>query len=523
LDTDGYQAGPAITGLADGAYLIAWTSGSEVYAQRFGASGQRLGSEFRVNTYTNNDQGGADVAKLEDGGFVITWASVGQDGSGAGVYAQRYNAAGMAVGDEVQVNTTTGSDQSGAAVTALADGGYAITWSYDDQWTNGGIYAQVFDASGARVAGEQRISTTSDRGHNDATIAALANGSFVVAWGYIGDQTGVFARQFNPVASSVGDGGNNSLTGTTARDFIDGGAGNDQIAGLSGDDTLSGDAGTDRLFGGTGHDYLSADQAVSFDNGATVDELYGGAGNDFLFSGFGDIVDGGDGYDTVGLSYVGASAGITGDTAILHKGQPLVAGGGTFVSIERFSDIAMTQFDDKMVIGDQHDPATVRGWNGNDHLIGQEVSITMYGGNGDDLLVGGRGDDELIGENGDDLLIGFHGIDLLFGGEGFDRFIFVNLDFKDRIVDFQRSADKIDLSDLDANTLVSGDQAFTFIGGAAFSGIAGELRFFTGDKDGLFTGYFIGGDVNGDQAADFTVEVGITLSGNQLSSSDFIL
>jgi hypothetical protein len=74
------------------------------------------------------------------------------------------------------------------------------------------------------------------------------------------------------------------------------------------------------------------------------------------------IVDGGDGFDTVALSYVGATHGINGDTSILHKGLPLVEGAGTFTNVERFSDIALTAFDDKMVIGDQFEPAVVRSW-----------------------------------------------------------------------------------------------------------------------------------------------------------------
>jgi Ca2+-binding RTX toxin-like protein len=301
-----------------------------------------------------------------------------------------------------------------------------------------------------------------------------------------------------------------------------GGAGNDilDVSGLPAIGiTISGDAGWDILRGGGGDDHLSAGAEISFDVGTEVDHLFGGAGNDFLFSGFGDIVDGGQGFDTVGLSYVGASAGITGDTAILHRGEPLVPGGGTFNSIERFSDIALTNFDDRMVIGDQKDSATVRAWNGNDHLIGQEMSITMYGGNGNDFLVGSTSFDVLYGEKGDDTLIGFLGADLLYGGEGSDRFIFNTLDLLDRVMDFERGTDKIDVSDLDANTAVAGNQAFTFIGDAAFSGAAGELRAYAGANNS----YFIAGDVNGDRTADIMVQVDITLSGTQLTASDMLL
>jgi Ca2+-binding RTX toxin-like protein len=125
----------------------------------------------------------------------------------------------------------------------------------------------------------------------------------------------------------------------------------------------------------------------------------------------------------------------------------------------------------------------------------------------------------LYGEKGDDTLIGFLGADLLYGGEGSDRFIFNTLDLLDRVMDFERGTDKIDVSDLDANTAVTGNQAFTFIGDAAFSGAAGELRAYAGANNS----YFIAGDINGDRAADIMVQVDITLSGTQLTASDMLL
>jgi Ca2+-binding RTX toxin-like protein len=299
-----------------------------------------------------------------------------------------------------------------------------------------------------------------------------------------------------------------------------GGSGNDKIVGNGANNALTGGAGADVLFGGSGDDILSADRHFGFDNGTTVDEIYGGPGNDMIFSGYGDIVDGGDGFDTVGLSYVGASTGITGDTAILHKGVALVPGGGTFLRVERFSDIALTQYNDKMVIGDQADPATVRSWDGDDHLVGQEMSITMYGGNGNDLLVGGTSDDILLGENGDDKLIGYFGVDQLWGGEGSDVFYFVNFDLSDRILDFQVGIDRIDVTSIDANSLVSGDQEFTFIGAASFSGVAGQLRTYWDNN-----AYFIAGDVDGDRSADLLIRVDMVnaASSSQLNSVDFLL
>jgi Ca2+-binding RTX toxin-like protein len=96
----------------------------------------------------------------------------------------------------------------------------------------------------------------------------------------------------------------------------------------------------------------------------------------------------------------------------------------------------------------------------------------------------------------------------LWGGPGADRFDFNALDesprsARDSIRDFSRAeGDRIDLTDIDANSLAAGDQAFHFIGTAAFGGVAGELRYvFNGAVATVF------GDVNGDGSADLAIEV----------------
>ena len=108
------------------------------------------------------------------------------------------------------------------------------------------------------------------------------------------------------------------------------------------------------------------------------------------------------------------------------------------------------------------------------------------------------------------------GDDALSGGTGADTFRFSELEFKDRIADFSRADDdKINLSGIDANSVAAGDQAFTFIAGAAFSNVAGQLRFVT--VSGTTA---ISGDVNGDGQADFTINL---TNGASLIVTDFVL
>ena len=107
-----------MTALAGGGFVVTWTSdgqdgsGYGIYGQRYAPDGTAVGSEFRVNTFTANNQHWSSVTALAGGGFVVTWTSLGQDGSGYGIYGQRYAADGTAVGSEFRVNTFTTDHQS---------------------------------------------------------------------------------------------------------------------------------------------------------------------------------------------------------------------------------------------------------------------------------------------------------------------------------------------------------------------------------------------------------------------------
>jgi Ca2+-binding RTX toxin-like protein len=141
-----------------------------------------------------------------------------------------------------------------------------------------------------------------------------------------------------------------------------------------------------------------------------------------------------------------------------------------------------------------------------------DLRIMQSALSGHDQVTGGRYDDHLSGFNGNDVLIGGRGADWLSGGKGADRFVFKSVAESrgynnDYITDFSRSqGDRIDLSKIDAKT-GAGNNAFTFIGTAEFSGQKGELRYdvVEGEDDYGRVSYtsYIEADVNGDGAADF--------------------
>ena len=147
---------------------------------------------------------------------------------------------------------------------------------------------------------------------------------------------------------------------------------------------------------------------------------------------------------------------------------------------------------------------------GNDSLTGNQAGNRLIGGDGNDTLRGGGGNDRLEGDAGADIFV--------FGSPGESHHYAVRSDGKklvpDQLTDFTSGTDKIDLSLIDANRTTAGDDAFSWIGANAFSGIAGQLR-----AEVLGGQVHILGDVDGDGRADLH----IIASGTQILVSDFIL
>ena len=199
-----------------------------VYGQRYDASGSTVGSEFLVNTEKSGYQLYPSVTSLSDGGFVATWHSQNQDGGGGGSYAfgvhgQRYDASGNAVGGEFQVNTYTPGDQMFSSVTALSGGGFVVAYqSLDLSRMSYGISAQRYDASGSPVGSEFFINETESGSQVDVRLAALDNGGFAAVWsdsGNDGSGYGIFGRRFDASGTAIDANDfqvNSAISGTQA-------------------------------------------------------------------------------------------------------------------------------------------------------------------------------------------------------------------------------------------------------------------------------------------------------------------
>lgn len=269
------------------------------------------------------------------------------------------------------------------------------------------------------------------------------------------------------VENASGGSGNDVLKGNAGANILKGNAGNDQFWGQGGDDFIFGGTGNDTLSGGTGNDKLygeDGDDRLSMDDGN--DLLDGGAGNDWVM--------------------VNSSTAVTIDlskTAAQNTGR----GMDTFAGIENIS-----------------------GNSGADRLTGNAGANSLIGQGGNDTLSGGAGADTLNGGSGKDVMYG--GVD-----SSRDVFVFSSKSdsaagsMRDVIRDFRSGTDGIDLRGIDANTKMSGDQAF------AFKGAATAYSVWT-VKSGA--DLIVRGDVTGDRTADFEIQL-VGVQG--VTASDFLL
>ncbi|SDY83474.1 S-layer family protein [Nitrosomonas sp. Nm33] len=440
------QFAPTITALTDGGFVVSWVSNGQdgsgvgIYAQRYNVDGTTQGGEFQVNTYVTNDQSNPAITALADGGFVVSWVSSGQDGSGFGIYAQRYNADGTTQGGEFKVNTYVTNDQTDPAITALADGGFVVSWESNGQDGSGfGIYAQRYIADGTAQGGEFKVNTDVSFDQTDPAIAVLADGGFVVSWEsnsriyaqrYNADGTvqggefkvnnDVVYYQHDPAITALADGGFvvswKSAPGgalfVTSDDFIEaqrydahgnqvgslnleGGAASDHLMvsttmmspvnllGMEGQDVLKGGSGNDSLDGGAGNDTLNG--------GAGADAMSGGLGNDsYTVDNTGDVV-----------------------TENPGEGTDKVSSNVTYTLAANVENLTLRGT--SAINGTGNDLANI--------LTGNSAANQLNGGAGNDTLDGGAGADTMSGGLGNDSYVVDNAADTIIenSGEGIDK------------------------------------------------------------------------------------------------------
>jgi hypothetical protein len=213
--TTGLQGYPAVGTDPAGNFVVVWVSEAQdgnlkgVFGQRYDAAGVPQGSEFRVNTYTTDDQRYPAVVVDAVGNFVVVWSSYLQDGDRFGVFGRRYNAAGAPQGTEFQVNTYTTDRQLRPGVAMDGAGNFVVVWtSFSQDGDLGAAMARRYDAAGAPQGGEFQVNTYTTSYQFGARVASDLLGNFVVVWSGGGSQDGssggIFSRRFNAAGAPQG-------------------------------------------------------------------------------------------------------------------------------------------------------------------------------------------------------------------------------------------------------------------------------------------------------------------------------
>jgi Ca2+-binding RTX toxin-like protein len=238
----------------------------------------------------------------------------------------------------------------------------------------------------------------------------------------------------------------------------------------------------------------AASHGVTINGSETDDDLYGSNLGDEIYGGGGyDWIEGGAGNDTLsgGSDYNHLDGG---------SGIDTYDGG-------RYVNLADTGY---QYVGGL-------GWE-------QIVNVENVIGTSDaDVLIGNAAANALSGGAGYDLLTGAGGKDLLTGGGGLDRMIYKSISesgttFATRdVINTFAHGDKIDLTAIDANSRVAGNQAFSFV--TNFTRVAGQLQW---DQTAP-AGWLVTGDLNGDGAADFSLQIYASTAFGHPYAWDFIL
>lgn len=426
--TNSTQGTPAIAKLANGGFVVTFYDASigsgDIIAQLYDASGNRQGSNFLVNTRTSGDQSAPSVAGLADGGFIVTWRS------SPVIYSQKFDAAGTPIGVETAVSPETGIlGATSPTITALSGGGYVIAWS-DLSAAQPGLRAAVFDASGNKIVSDLLLNGVTGRTQTLPDITATADGGFVILWQ--SQQTGTSARfqAFDASGNSKGDQINvgNTTTGTNAPKITALSDGNLLISWNDGIShfqkyTVSGTKiGSEITVEG-----LFYQDVTSLDGGGFLLTAYrNNSDNPLETSGqYGQIYD--------------ASGNRVGDEFLIHKAVQTPASVSPAVELApgKFAvawtdalvngvDLGVTAFtgmtpvlQDGVVQGTSSGDL-IFGDAGVDRIDGKEGDDELQGLGGDDTLSGGLGNDRLFGGAGHDTLSGGDGTDVLDGGDGND-------------------------------------------------------------------------------------------------------
>jgi Ca2+-binding RTX toxin-like protein len=552
----------AVLALANGRYVVFYTdnaaadggSGKGTFAKIYESGGlpaADVDSILFVNDTTSTDQDFPAGAGLADGGFVIAWST--NVAGNRDIVAQAFNADGTRRGSEFVVASGT-NIQDQVSVAATADGRVVFAYQEVISGTTT-VLMRTFDPRLQGIVMNGTVLGDHYTGTLFADTLTGDDGDDVLEGG--GSDDTINGDDGNDTLS--GDAGNDVVNGGAGNDLLAGGIGFDRLAGGTGDDTYDIDQ-QDTILETTGFGNDTARGAFSMDLvqftasienltalGSAAIDLKGNSGDNILdgsLNAAANALTGRAGNDTYRIDandtvFEGANGGtdriIGGGFAINLSGpqhgngfveNATITSGGFGVTGNGFDNALNTELDTlaNVVLGGAGDDIltigngdTVDGGIGTDWAYSSTRSLNLtaltrveharlLGATAGLDLTGNTAANQLWGNTADNDIRGGLGADMLRGGGGLDNFIYLSVGDSarrrpDKIADFRRG-DDIDLSAIDANGGGGANTAFTYIASQAFHGRA-ELRVERLTKATVL----IQADTNGDRIADLAIEL----------------
>ncbi len=506
---------PSVAAADDGGFAIVWqeyvdyidgyggTTG--IFGRTFDSQGVIQSPVFQVNTNTLGSQIFPQIAALEGGNYAVSWST--EVSNGRALHAQVFTNEGNLSGNEIVVETWDRGYHVEGAISALADGGFAVAWQSsfsgdEDYETISGVRGRVFDSDGSPRGDDFLLYEAGTAYQQDASLTGLANGNFVALWHEADAVNEIYGRIFSSTGQAIGAvfspfAGDTSSTSGAAASIValpDGGFIASRTSAMNSEDSTSevvarvfNDDGSARgetfnlaqnpagqewgtelavlnngalatLWGGQQNDQFQIllhtlsgtanDDTISGTDGA--EWLFGDGGNDLLSAGDeDDYLEGGAGDDTL-------EGGDGQDTALFNSRIHSAVFSGsqneltvtTEEGVDLLSDIELFRFRDSDAREDDtYDFDDLAQWN-----------WLFEAGDGGESLTGGSGHDTLIGGDGADALSGGLGNDEFHGGAGNDT-----IDGGTGLLSGSNDRDVVVYDSGPSDFLISGDDTTQFI------------------------------------------------------------
>jgi hypothetical protein len=195
-----------VVSLADGGFVVVWNAGpnaggsGEIYARRYNDTGGAVGGEFIVNTTRAKTQNFPAVAGLANGGFVVAWNSPAAGGH-EDIHGQRYAANGKKAGAEFKITNAVGKSENTPVIAGLHNGGFVVAWTHSDSGVTA-VHGRRFTAAGLPNGAEFVIGEPNYGSWEPITLTVLDDDRFLVAYSKSGDN--IYAKLLGPTAALDG-------------------------------------------------------------------------------------------------------------------------------------------------------------------------------------------------------------------------------------------------------------------------------------------------------------------------------